>query len=60
MQYRWVKSRPVKGLAFPTSREGASLIYVKRYNWIVLFGGISNGRLNDVMIFDINKEEWKV
>ncbi|CAK56809.1 unnamed protein product (macronuclear) [Paramecium tetraurelia] len=59
-QFKWLKQRPTKGLAFPTSREGATLTYIPKYQSVVLFGGICNGRLNEIMIFDIQKDEWKV
>lgn len=58
-QFKWQKSRPTKGLAFPTAREGATLTFVRKHNMVVLFGGISNGRQNDIMIFDIQKDEWR-
>jgi hypothetical protein len=60
-QFKWSKSRPTKGLSFPTSREGLTLTFIPApYNCIVMFGGISNGRLNDIMIYNIADQSWRL
>jgi hypothetical protein len=58
-QFKWSKNRPTKGLSFPTSREGLSLTYIPQYNYVLMFGGISNGRLNDIMIYNITDQSWR-
>lgn len=43
-----------KGQTLPPSREGLSLIYLPKESCLMVFGGISNTRMNDIYIFDLS------
>ena len=61
--FKWKKEKNVKGKGFgyfkgstyPTSREGHSLTYLPNHHKLLLFGGLSHTRLNDLYLYDLSK-----
>lgn len=52
--FKWRKEKPTKGWVYPTSREGHSITYISKHDMILLFGGLSNTRMNDLYLYDIS------
>lgn len=53
--FKWFKEKTLTGQLIPPSREGMSLIYLPIEGALLMFGGISNSRLNDLYLFDLSK-----
>jgi hypothetical protein len=43
----------------PPSREGHTITFLPQHNVILLFGGISNMRMNDLYFYEISKNNKK-
>ena len=57
--FKWFKEKSLTGQLIPPSREGMSLIYLPIEGALMMFGGISNSRLNDLYLFDLSKIKKK-
>ncbi len=55
----WHKQKPVEGTCYPISREGHSLTYVEGLG-VVMFGGIGASLLNEMYLYDLELNQWKV
>jgi hypothetical protein len=53
--FKWFKEKTVTGQLIPPCREGMSLVYLPNEGALLMFGGISNSRLNDLYLFDFSK-----
>lgn len=56
---KWREEQVTKGLVYPTAREGHTITYLSKYEKILLFGGISSTRMNDLYILDISELTWE-
>ena len=56
--FQWTQKKITEGSIFPVAREGCTLTYVNDLNAIILFGGISNIRMNEVHIYDLKTNMW--
>lgn len=58
--FKWRQEQPNKGLVYPTAREGHTITYLSRHEKILLFGGISHTRMNDLYLYDIKENAWEM
>ena len=56
--YVWKKEKPARGAVFPNSREGHTLTYISNLNQLILFGGVSSTRMNDIYLYDFCKSQY--
>ena len=54
--FKWLNKKVTDGSCFPSSREGHTLTYIDddEDGSILLFGGISYGRMNEVFLYSIS------
>lgn len=58
--FKWTKEKLQKGWVYPTCREGLTITYIPDREAILMFGGFSNIRMNDLLLYDINDKSWKL
>ena len=55
----WHKEKPASGLVYPISREGHGLSYVEGLG-ILMFGGFGARLLNELHLYKIGENKWKL
>jgi hypothetical protein len=56
----WQPPLSPEGGVYPVSREGQSAVYSQRLNGVILFGGLSEVRMNDLYLYTFADKKWKV
>lgn len=54
----WQNAPPLNGTVYPVGREGHLLVYSEHLNMIVMFGGMSADRCNDIFTYSVEKASW--
>lgn len=56
---QWENPKQFESLVYPVSREGHILVYSQVLQQLVMFGGMSSTRNNELFFYDIKKSSWE-
>jgi len=58
--FDWTHARSPEGGVYPVARKGQSAVFYSSSNVIVMFGGTSENRLNDLHYFSLAEKQWRI
>lgn len=56
---QWENPESFETLTYPVSREGHSLYYSQKKNVLIMFGGMSSTKNNELYFYDLKKNSWE-